>query len=435
MLNSEKDTLNFASASYFPEKEKRLSFKYCSLFKFCLLSYWICYVPFPFIMDTLFLGKLTEEWCFSQTSQCLSSEDYFCGGGLTSDCPTGVRRFLRPQLSTGLEELVDFEELVDSEYQLYLKSEVTNEHSFSSWTDKEFHSGSVPRCISENQKFQMTNGEVTCQDSIRNGQVQLRAPLEDKMTITGQQMEMDTNIPRNYKGDSFSNSIRNRQALLRAPLEDKMTIIGQQMEMDTTILNNYKGDSFSDSIRNGQARLRAPLEDRMTIISQQMEIDTTIPTNYKGHSFSGIPHDLFIRDNLKIRTSPLQSSNVDNRTNKKCFSACLYETNQDKPCQISKFTTPNRRKRYRPFAAVRERQRLRVMNEAYEKLKGKLPLNDPGEKLSKKEILRMAISYIKFLMKLLEDSSEVEKSQLDSHTYLSESEFCLLSGRKEWIYL
>ena len=78
-----------------------------------------------------------------------------------------------------------------------------------------------------------------------------------------------------------------------------------------------------------------------------------------------------------------------------------------------------KKKRYRPFAAQRERERLAVMNSALRKLKMCLPLEEAEQKLSKKEILQTAILYIKFLSKTLDQESMEETLNLNKHNYLS----------------
>ena len=78
-----------------------------------------------------------------------------------------------------------------------------------------------------------------------------------------------------------------------------------------------------------------------------------------------------------------------------------------------------KKKRYRPFAAQRERERLVVMNSALRKLKTCLPLEEAEQKLSKKEILQTAILYIKYLSKTLDQESMEETLNLNKHNYLS----------------
>lgn len=60
-----------------------------------------------------------------------------------------------------------------------------------------------------------------------------------------------------------------------------------------------------------------------------------------------------------------------------------------------------KRKRYRPNAAQKERERQRIFREAFAKLRERLPL-ESSKKIPKRDILRMAAQYIKYLMNLLQ---------------------------------
>ncbi|CAH1280961.1 unnamed protein product [Diabrotica balteata] len=65
----------------------------------------------------------------------------------------------------------------------------------------------------------------------------------------------------------------------------------------------------------------------------------------------------------------------------------------------------------RKAATLRERRRLRKVNEAFEMLK-KRTCNNPGQRLPKVEILRGAIEYIEYLEEILQGS----KSSMDSRS-------------------
>lgn len=66
----------------------------------------------------------------------------------------------------------------------------------------------------------------------------------------------------------------------------------------------------------------------------------------------------------------------------------------------------------RKAATLRERRRLRKVNEAFEMLK-KRTCNNPGQRLPKVEILRSAIEYIEYLEEILQGSN---KSSADTNT-------------------
>ena len=58
----------------------------------------------------------------------------------------------------------------------------------------------------------------------------------------------------------------------------------------------------------------------------------------------------------------------------------------------------------------RERDRVRCVNEGYNRLKQHLPLRNKEKRISKVETLRTAIEYIKHLQTLLKDDSDNQKS-------------------------
>ncbi|XP_056641138.1 transcription factor SUM-1 isoform X1 [Diorhabda sublineata] len=73
----------------------------------------------------------------------------------------------------------------------------------------------------------------------------------------------------------------------------------------------------------------------------------------------------------------------------------------------------------RKAATLRERRRLRKVNEAFEMLK-KRTCNNPGQRLPKVEILRGAIEYIEYLEEILQGS----KSSVDSnHSIVPKTEY------------
>jgi hypothetical protein len=97
-----------------------------------------------------------------------------------------------------------------------------------------------------------------------------------------------------------------------------------------------------------------------------------------------------------------QPSNVctANSSGRKCLAwAC-------KVCK-KKTSTPDRRKQ----ATMRERRRLRKVNEAFETLK-KRTCPNPNQRLPKVEILRNAIEYIENLENLLKTSSTTSSSNM-----------------------
>ena len=63
-------------------------------------------------------------------------------------------------------------------------------------------------------------------------------------------------------------------------------------------------------------------------------------------------------------------------------------------------TEKPKRRRHRPNAAQKERERQRVFREAFAALRGHLPL-ESSKKIPKRDILRLAAQYIKYLTNLL----------------------------------
>lgn len=63
-------------------------------------------------------------------------------------------------------------------------------------------------------------------------------------------------------------------------------------------------------------------------------------------------------------------------------------------------TEKPKRRRHRPNAAQKERERQRVFREAFATLREHLPL-DSSKKIPKRDILRLAAQYIKYLTSLL----------------------------------
>ncbi|CAB3998897.1 neurogenic differentiation factor 1 [Paramuricea clavata] len=70
-------------------------------------------------------------------------------------------------------------------------------------------------------------------------------------------------------------------------------------------------------------------------------------------------------------------------------------------------TEKPKRRRHRPNAAQKERERQRVFREAFAALRGHLPL-ESSKKIPKRDILRLAAQYIKYLTNLLHQPAKAE---------------------------
>ncbi|XGW03896.1 hypothetical protein V3C99_015220 [Haemonchus contortus] len=93
-------------------------------------------------------------------------------------------------------------------------------------------------------------------------------------------------------------------------------------------------------------------------------------------------------------------------SNQMAIFCSLYAANKDQK-EYRKLSKAERRKRrratpkYRNLHATRERIRVESFNMAFTQLRSLLPTLPVEKKLSKIEILRLSISYITFLDKLL----------------------------------
>uniref|UniRef100_A0A673GS37 Stem cell protein n=1 Tax=Sinocyclocheilus rhinocerous TaxID=307959 RepID=A0A673GS37_9TELE len=67
----------------------------------------------------------------------------------------------------------------------------------------------------------------------------------------------------------------------------------------------------------------------------------------------------------------------------------------------------------RVFTNSRERWRQQNVNGAFSELRKLIPTHPPDKKLSKNEILRLAMKYISFLMQLLKDQTSGQPTSAD----------------------
>lgn len=85
-------------------------------------------------------------------------------------------------------------------------------------------------------------------------------------------------------------------------------------------------------------------------------------------------------------------------------------------CVCVSLSGPPQKLARRVFTNSRERWRQQNVNGAFSELRKLIPTHPPDKKLSKNEILRLAMKYINFLVKLLNDqandSTEEDKSKM-----------------------
>lgn len=67
-----------------------------------------------------------------------------------------------------------------------------------------------------------------------------------------------------------------------------------------------------------------------------------------------------------------------------------------------------RKRRRREEATRRERERMHVLNVAFERLQGALPFIPPGARMPKMTIIESAMNYIQDLVDMLEDADNEE---------------------------
>ncbi|XP_055617981.1 myogenic-determination protein [Toxorhynchites rutilus septentrionalis] len=138
-----------------------------------------------------------------------------------------------------------------------------------------------------------------------------------------------------------------------------------------------------------------------------------------GFNLSGLSAEQKLKLNiqqLQIRQKQLQLNDYDDNSESSeehvlaPVSGCMASPNR--PCLVwackackKKTVTVDRRK----AATLRERRRLRKVNEAFEVLKRRTSTN-PNQRLPKVEILRNAIEYIDSLQALLEETPPIRQS-------------------------
>lgn len=94
-------------------------------------------------------------------------------------------------------------------------------------------------------------------------------------------------------------------------------------------------------------------------------------------------------------------------------------------CSRGSLSGPPQKLARRVFTNSRERWRQQNVNGAFSELRKLIPTHPPDKKLSKNEILRLAMKYINFLVKLLNDQAN------DSLTDSTEDDKCTMKGANE----
>lgn len=93
-------------------------------------------------------------------------------------------------------------------------------------------------------------------------------------------------------------------------------------------------------------------------------------------------------------------------------------------------TGPPQKIARRVFTNSRERWRQQNVNGAFSELRKLIPTHPPDKKLSKNEILRLAVKYINFLVMLLNDQAQDKSRDLAEHQHEDTSPAELGAGKR-----
>ncbi|XP_068178558.1 T-cell acute lymphocytic leukemia protein 1 homolog [Antennarius striatus] len=130
------------------------------------------------------------------------------------------------------------------------------------------------------------------------------------------------------------------------------------------------------------------------------------PHPFFTSSYRGPPGGNYgVNNNSRIKRRP--SSHLEMEINE-----CPAHLDSDYVC----LTGPPQKIARRVFTNSRERWRQQNVNGAFSELRKLIPTHPPDKKLSKNEILRLAVKYINFLVTLLDDQSQ------DKNTDTAENE-------------
>lgn len=88
----------------------------------------------------------------------------------------------------------------------------------------------------------------------------------------------------------------------------------------------------------------------------------------------------------------------------------------------------------RVFTNSRERWRQQNVNGAFSELRKLIPTHPPDKKLSKNEILRLAVKYINFLVTLLNDQAQDKSRDLTEHQREDKSAADLGGGQRNPLF-
>ncbi|CAF0712993.1 unnamed protein product [Brachionus calyciflorus] len=177
--------------------------------------------------------------------------------------------------------------------------------------------------------------------------------------------------------------------------------LNQRYDTNSWTLNNNENKKFLNLTENVPNSDENPKIKSKKLKHKEPFADNSSETNSKTDNTKKLAFKSDDVDKLSVSMDS-QSSSTDyvngtpvctaNQTGRKCLTwAC-------KVCK-KKTSTPDRRKQ----ATMRERRRLRKVNEAFEHLK-KRTCPNPNQRLPKVEILRNAIEYIENLEELLKNS-------------------------------
>lgn len=97
-------------------------------------------------------------------------------------------------------------------------------------------------------------------------------------------------------------------------------------------------------------------------------------------------------------------------------------------------TGPPQKIARRVFTNSRERWRQQNVNGAFSELRKLIPTHPPDKKLSKNEILRLAVKYINFLVTLLNDQAQNKSRDLTENQHEDKSAAELGAGKRNPLF-
>lgn len=203
------------------------------------------------------------------------------------------------------------------------------------------------------------------------------------------------------------------------PSESSATNISEKFSQLTTTKMEKKKSKLNKSGK--KQSLAPPLEMKSCKSNNNSSLQVTLPSSPSSSCSSSSAASSYSHHH-DLSKMPNSFHSFMNSSDNVVVGACTANLNGKKcltwACKVckKKTSTPDRRKQ----ATLRERRRLRKVNEAFETLK-KRTCPNPNQRLPKVEILRNAIEYIENLESLLKYPSATTSSSSSSSSPMSKS--------------